>query len=81
MPTKAHSLWRILLDTLDPRTDRAPNCDECFAMIELLADLAASGGDSIAVLSAARRHLVHCPNCREQHLKRLSELEMVLRNQ
>lgn len=74
------SLWEMLVAPGDSDRATAPTCDECFAILEYLADTAAAGGDSEALRQAARRHLTQCPNCREHHLRRLQELESELAN-
>lgn len=50
-------------------------CDECFAILEYLADEAANGADPRILREAVRRHLEHCPDCREHHRLRLSALQ------
>lgn len=61
-------LWR--------QGDASPlTCDECFRLLEALADLAAQGADPAFLRAALRRHLRRCPDCRRHHLRRLAELE------
>jgi hypothetical protein len=43
--------------------------------LEYLADSAVAGADPDRLRRSARRHLAHCPDCREHHLRRLRELE------
>lgn len=69
----AASLWQILLKL--ERTDAELTCDECFIVLEYLADRAAGGSDLRRVLPKLREHIARCPHCREHHLRRLRELE------
>lgn len=70
------SLWRILLK-LD-ETDAELTCDECFVILEYLADQAANGVEKNHLLDQVREHVVKCPQCYEHHLQRLRELEAEL---
>jgi predicted anti-sigma-YlaC factor YlaD len=51
------------------------NCDECFVVLEYLAEEAVYGATEKNLRMAIRRHLDQCPDCREHHLQRLAELE------
>ena len=66
-------LWRILLKL--GRPDTTLTCDECFVLLEYLADERVQGADLKVLYQAARQHLSHCPGCREHHLERMRELE------
>ena len=50
-------------------------CDECFAIMEQLADEAIEGLDSEMIHHAIQRSIAHCPDCTEHHQQRLAELE------
>ncbi len=67
-------LWQILLKITPARPKTALTCDECFVLLYHLAEGLASGADLDSLLQAAHRHLARCPECREHHLQRLSEL-------
>lgn len=69
----AASLWRILLKLEE--TGVALTCDECFVILEFLADQAINGADMVQLLASVERHLARCPECYEHHLQRLHELE------
>ncbi len=73
--TRPLPLWQILVRSLQNAPDRDLTCDECFAVLEYLADSAVAGADPDRLRRSARRHLAHCPDCREHHLRRLRELE------
>lgn len=75
------SLWRVLLKLTSRRADATLTCDECFLLLDYLADQAANGADADRLLRTARQHLARCPRCREQHLQRLRELEAELARQ
>jgi predicted anti-sigma-YlaC factor YlaD len=51
------------------------NCDECFVVLEYLAEVAVYGATEKNLRMAVHRHLDQCPDCREHHLQRLAELE------
>lgn len=68
-------LWEILAAS-SSKDDTELACDECFAVLEYLADEATEGANLQVLLQTARRHLVHCPDCREHHEQRLSRLEL-----
>ena len=66
------SLWQILM--IDPNKQTL-SCEECFAILELLADQAASGGNYNQIMDQAAEYLERCPDCHEQLLMRLVQLE------
>jgi len=80
MASLPRPLWEILLaaESNDPRE---LTYDECFAIIEYLADELAGGADSQTIKQAAQRRLTHCPNCRQHHERRLREIETTLAEQ
>ncbi|MFQ5407410.1 MAG: hypothetical protein ACE5FI_03180, partial [Anaerolineales bacterium] len=55
-----------------------PTCDECFAILEYLADRAIAGADADHILEIAHAHIEKCPNCYADHARRLRELEAEL---
>lgn len=67
------ALWQILV-AADSEAAAELSCDECFAILEYLADEAVRGADLGALREALRRHLEHCPDCREHYRRRLSEM-------
>jgi len=69
-------LWRLLLAATIQKEGVSLSCDDCFAILEYLADLRARVGVSIDLLRMlARNHLSCCPNCRKYYLQRLEQLE------
>lgn len=68
-------LWEILAAS-SSSDDTQLTCDECFAILEYLADEATQGADPQILLQTARRHLAHCPDCRQHYEERLSRLEL-----
>ena len=68
------ALWQILV-AADSGPAVALTCDECFAILEYLADEAANGADLRILRESLRRHLEHCPDCQEHYLLRLSALQ------
>lgn len=73
-------LWEILL-AAESNNPCELTCDECFAIIEYLADELAGGADLQIIKRAAQRHLTHCPDCRQHHQRRLREIEITLAEQ
>jgi len=69
-------LWQILLKTSSSNEDVILNCDDCFLILEYLADTHQEIEADIALLrSAASKHLSCCPDCREYYLTRMDQLE------
>lgn len=77
MASLPRSLWEILL-AAESNNPRELTCDECFTIIEYLADELASGIDLQTIKRAAQRHLTRCPDCRQHHERRLREIETTL---
>lgn len=73
MSKRSLSLWKILLNRVSERPRRL-TCEECFALITHFADMLLRGQRPAEVEKRARRHLQHCPDCREQHEQRLQAL-------
>jgi uncharacterized protein with PIN domain len=72
-------LWKILLKIRQTQSYAPLTCDECFAILEYLADQAARGTSWETLHQLAREHLARCPGCREVHWRRLRELEKATR--
>lgn len=77
MAFTSRPFWQTLV-AADSGENLALTCDECFAILEYLAEEAAEGADLQTLQKAAQHHLTQCPDCREHHLKRLIELEAQL---
>lgn len=77
MASLPRPLWEILL-AAESGNPCELTCEECLAVIAYLADALASEADPQSVTRAARRHLAHCPDCRQHHARRLRELEILL---
>ena len=67
-------LWQILLKANSSPDKDALTCDECFILVEHLADQLVDDADWERLLHIAQEHLLRCPDCRERHLQRLHEL-------
>lgn len=78
MKSKARPFWKILIVAAEHDAKATFNCDECFAILEYLAEVAVKGAEERYLLEAVGRHLDCCPDCREHHLQRLKELEAKL---
>ncbi|MBI4670308.1 MAG: hypothetical protein HY741_01395 [Chloroflexi bacterium] len=73
------ALWEILRATNDPQDRTVLTCDECFAIMEYLADCAVAGAKREAIFAAAQKHLARCPDCRIEHAERIQALEKLSR--
>ena len=71
----SHPLWRLLVSASNPEDDAALTCEECFAVLEYYADEVADGANPDKLRRMARRHLEHCPDCRERFTEWLQEAE------
>jgi hypothetical protein len=60
-------LWQLLLKEPSNLT-----CDECFAVMEVYAEILTKGG--IDLLPEIIEHLERCPDCRLQHREALQHL-------
>ena len=68
-------LWQILITFKDRSPSISLTCDECFLIIEHLADEALAAVKEEDLQTALMQHLEHCPDCQEHHMQRLSDLE------
>ncbi len=69
------SLWEILTAADDAETAPLP-CDDCFRLLQYLANVAAAGADPEELRRALKRHLARCPpDCAAYFERRLGELE------
>lgn len=69
------SLFEIFMNTSLPGNAITLNCDECFVVMEYFIELAEEGLTIEDIKKPLLKHLAHCPDCREHHLQRISELE------
>ncbi len=77
--TVGRPLWRLLLSFLNERPEREFSCDECFSMLEYLADIGAQnavGQDHLQLL--IRRHLSVCPQCSEHYMQVIESMEQLV---
>lgn len=76
MPSTGQSLWQILLQVAASEGTATLNCDDCFSILEYLAETKHQIGADIDLLhKIARKHLSCCPDCRQHYLAKLEELE------
>ena len=69
-------LWQILLRSTNSGDDVTLNCDDCFLILEYLAETHHEiGVDAEILRTIANKHLSCCPDCRQYHLQRLEQLE------
>ena len=69
------ALWQVLLKLKPDRPDAALSCDECFTLLDYVAEQLAGGAAIMDYSQAIRQHLAHCLGCQEHHLQRLNDLE------
>lgn len=76
MAFRSRPLWEILILARTPGNEIILNCDECFQVMEYLAEatLAENQTDKIRVI--LQEHMKHCPNCREHHEQKFIEMEI-----
>ena len=77
MVRNARPFWQILIIAAQHGAYVPLNCDECFQILEFLADEAVRGVEERYLVRAVRNHLDRCPECREHHLQRLREIEAI----
>ncbi len=69
-------LWRLLMAATSQQEGVTLSCDDCFAIMEYLADMHARIGISLKLLRLmAKNHLSCCPDCRQYYRQRLEQLE------
>jgi hypothetical protein len=81
MSDTARPFWKILIIAREGGQAHTLNCDECFIILEHLADEALEGVDTNALLKAIASHFSHCPDCREHHAQKLEQLKSRLNAQ
>ena len=77
MPRRAiRPLWRLLLAATSRQDDVSLSCDECFSILEYLAELRLRVPlSSEAFNTLANKHLSVCPDCQEYYRQKLEEFE------
>lgn len=78
MRKRTRPFWQILVVAAEHGAKVPLNCDECFTLLEYLAEAAIQGADKRYLLEAVKRHVQRCPDCREHHLERLRHLEGIV---
>ena len=69
-------LWQILLRSMNSGDGLTLNCDDCFLILEYLAETHHGNGADVEILrTIAINHLSCCPDCRQYYLQRLEQLE------
>ena len=74
--TIGRPLWRLLLSILEQKPETDFTCDECFHMLEYLADIKARNVvDARRLHELIKRHLAVCPECSEHYARVLEQME------
>lgn len=69
-------LWQILLLARKENEGVTLSCDDCFLILEYLADTQHKIGADVDFLRMiASKHLSCCPDCNHYYLQRLEQLE------
>ncbi len=72
-------IWQVLQD-LNRAAPGELDCEECYAVLSYLADMAADGADEPLLLNAVEAHWRVCPQCASHHLKRIETEEKGIQN-
>lgn len=59
----ANSLWQTLLKSALETEEYEIDCQECFGLMDLYADILMEGGDPAEIMPQVRQHLKHCNCC------------------
>ena len=71
-------LWQLMLKARKSSDDVALSCEDCFLILEYLADTREQIGADIDFLrKIASNHLSCCPDCRQYYQKRLEKLHQM----
>ena len=72
----ARPLWRLLLAIANQENEFALNCDECFLVLEYLAEICAHEDTNFEKLSnLVKKHQASCPDCHDYYIQQLENLE------
>ncbi len=78
MSTQTRSLWQMLLAVAMLQKEKPLTCDECFAILDYLADIVdMTNVDQEMLQKVTRKHINRCPGCRDRYLERLQKWEGV----
>jgi hypothetical protein len=69
-------LWEVLLHATASQQESL-SCEECFVLLDYLADLLASGYRPQAVLPLAQKYLQRCPRCDDEFRHTVEDLLLV----
>jgi predicted anti-sigma-YlaC factor YlaD len=69
-------LWQALLHATADEQEPL-SCEECFVVMDYLADLLAAGYPTNQLLSLGEKYLQRCPECREEYRQEMAELLLV----
>jgi predicted anti-sigma-YlaC factor YlaD len=66
------ALWQVLLHATADHDDPL-SCEECFVLMDYLADLLSTGHPADLVLAMGEKYLQRCPECRQEHRRAIAE--------
>ena len=69
-------LWRLLLTVFKRGKEEPLDCDECFMVMEYLADIR-SDIEKEKFRKLVRDHVLACPNCFDHYQQRLEKMAML----
>lgn len=67
------ALWQVLLHATADQKEPL-SCEECFVLMDYLADLLSTGHPADLVLAMGEKYLKRCPECRQEHRQAMAEL-------
>lgn len=67
-------LWQVLVHAT--QDDEPLSCDQCYVLMDYLADLLVEGVSSEEVLALADRYLGRCPDCKIEYMYNLNRLTL-----
>jgi hypothetical protein len=70
------ALWQVLLHATADH-DEPLSCEECFVLMDYLADLLSTGHPADLVLAMGEKYLKRCPECRQEHRRAMSEFLLI----
>ncbi len=68
-------LWQLLIDFYNPAATRRLSCEECFIVLDFLAEQLASDSHPEALQPLIKQKLAGCPNCQSKFVDWIKQME------
>lgn len=65
--TQKDSGMQKLLQSVAMTDEKELSCDDVFALLDQFAELVRDGRDAAGLMPLVQKHLVMCPDCREEY--------------